>query len=101
MSSRVVNAVRRARRAVASRSSIASALFAAAAVRLFRRFLLLAVLVGAVGTLVVRHRPTAAKIRAHNPVARFGDKLADDLRKSRLGRALTGKRRGPVVYQVR
>jgi hypothetical protein len=64
-----------------------------------RTSLLLAFVVVA-GTLVVRHRPTAAKLRAHNPVARFGDKLAEDLKESRLGRALSRKKRGPVVYHV-
>jgi hypothetical protein len=72
----------------------------APAVRL-RRSLLLAVVVAVAGTLVVRHRPTAAKIRAHNPVARLSDKLAEDLKESRLGRALSRKKRGPVVYHVR
>jgi len=65
-----------------------------------RTSLVLAFVVAVAGTLVVRHRPTAAKIRAHNPVARFGNKLAEDLKESRLGRALSRKKRGPVVYHV-
>jgi hypothetical protein len=53
------------------------------------------------GVRVMRHRPTVVKIRAHNPVARYADRLAEDLKRSRLGRALSGTRRGPVVYRVR
>jgi hypothetical protein len=70
-------------------------------VRSLRRSLQLACLAGAATVLVIRHRPTAAGIRAHKPVARFGDRLAEDLKKSRLGRALSGRKRGPVVYRVR
>lgn len=69
--------------------------------RFLRRFLVVGVLVSCIGVLIMRHKPTADTIRAHNPVAKFGRKLADDLQNSKLGRAFSKKSRGPVVYRVR
>jgi len=69
--------------------------------RLLRKLLVVGLLVGCVGALAMRHTPTAEAIRAHNPVAKLGRRLAADLQRSKFGRAFSGKSRGPVVYRVR
>lgn len=66
-----------------------------------RRVLLLVVLVVGVGAIAVWHHPMADAVRARNPVARLGRRVATQLRESRLGRSLTRAGRGAVVHRIR
>jgi hypothetical protein len=66
---------------------------------------LLVVLIGVASRTPARgllHQVVPSYATLHdNPATRLGERLAEKLRRSKLGRSLSNGHRGPVVYRVR